>query len=119
MKRWADTGIILSSAAIKSVTSRGVSRAAGNSDVTQPGTPKGKRGYMAPEQAIGRGVGPAADIFSLGRVVSEAADVNCGPALRAVIEKATAEKPQDRWATASELAAAGITPDDEGASSGV
>jgi len=84
----------------------GVARAAGNAEVTHPGTPKGKRGYMAPEQAIGHGVGPAADIFSLGRVVSEAADVNCGPALRSVIEKATAEKPQDRWATASELAAA-------------
>ena len=85
----------------------GVARAAGNSDVTQPGAaPKGKRGYMAPEQAMGRGVGPAADIFSLGRVVAEAADVNCGPELRAVIEKATAEKPADRWASASEMAAA-------------
>src|SRR5205085_286091 len=65
----------------------GVARAAGNSDVTQPGlAPKGKVGYMAPEQVTGRGVGPAADIFSLGRVVSEAADVGCGPALRAVID---------------------------------
>ncbi|MCA1828146.1 MAG: protein kinase [Myxococcales bacterium] len=84
----------------------GVARAAGNAEVTAPGTPKGKRGYMAPEQALGRGVGPAADIFSLGRVVAEAADVNCGPALRAVIEKATAQRPQDRHSSASELAAA-------------
>ena len=85
----------------------GVARAAGNSDVTQPGAgPKGKRGYMAPEQAMGKKVGPAADIFSLGRVVAEAADVGCGAALRAVIEKATAEKPSDRFASASEFAAA-------------
>lgn len=85
----------------------GVARAAGNAETTQPGVaPKGKPGYMAPEQALGRGVGPQSDIFSLGRLVAEAADVGAGPALRAVIEKATAEKPRDRYATASEMAAA-------------
>src|SRR5207244_4916182 len=62
----------------------GVARAVGNSDVTQPGSPKGKLGYMAPEQARGQQVGPATDLFGLGRVVAEAADVNCGPALREV-----------------------------------
>ena len=84
----------------------GVARAAGNSDVTQPGSIKGKMGYMAPEQAMGHKVTAAADIFSLGRVIAEAADVGCGPALRAVVERATAEKPKDRYASASELAAA-------------
>jgi eukaryotic-like serine/threonine-protein kinase len=84
----------------------GVARAAGNADVTQPGAPKGKVGYMAPEQAMGRGVGPAADVFSLGRVVGEAADVGAGPALREVVEKATAARPKDRYASAAELAAA-------------
>ena len=85
----------------------GVARASGNTDVTQPGTgPKGKLGYMAPEQALGKPVGPQADIFSLGRVVSEAADVNCGPALREVLSRATAEKPRDRYSSASEMASA-------------
>ncbi|MGE5049607.1 MAG: serine/threonine-protein kinase [Deltaproteobacteria bacterium] len=85
----------------------GVARAAGNVEVTQPGAgPKGKIGYMAPEQARGLRVGPAADIFSLGRVIAEAADVNCGRALRAVISKATAERPDARFATASEMATA-------------
>lgn len=85
----------------------GVARAAGNTEVTQPGlAPKGKPGYMAPEQALGRGVGPQSDVFSLGRVVAEAADVGAGPSLRAVIEKATAEQPLQRYQSASELAAA-------------
>ncbi|HEY6908792.1 MAG TPA: serine/threonine-protein kinase [Myxococcales bacterium] len=85
----------------------GVARAAGNVDLSQPGAgPKGKIGYMAPEQARGLRVGPAADVFSLGRVIAEAADVNCGRALRSVIARATAEKPEARFATASEMATA-------------
>jgi len=98
----------------------GVARAAGNSDTTLPGSPKGKMGFMAPEQAVGRPVGPAADIFSLGRVIADAADVSCGPSLRAVIEKATAHDPRARYASASELAAALVQacpppPDPDGA----
>ena len=85
----------------------GVARVDGNSQTTEPGVaPKGKRGYMAPEQALGRGVGPQSDIFSLGRLVAEAADVGIGPELRAVLEKAPAENPLDRYRTASELAEA-------------
>jgi len=85
----------------------GVARAAGCDDLAQRGAgPKGKRGYMAPEQARGGKIGLAADIFSLGRVIAEAADIGCGPALRDVIEQATAEKPRDRFASASEMAAA-------------
>jgi hypothetical protein len=83
----------------------GVARARGNVEVTDPGAgPKGKRGYMAPEQATCQAVGPTADIFSLGRIVAEAADVNCGRALRAVVEKATAADPKRRYQTAAELA---------------
>jgi tRNA A-37 threonylcarbamoyl transferase component Bud32 len=85
----------------------GVARAAGNSEVTAPGTgPKGKRGYMAPEQAMGRPLGPTADIFALGRVIAEAADVNCSPALRDLLDRATAERPKERYQSAGELASA-------------
>jgi hypothetical protein len=85
----------------------GVARALGNSAVTGPGTvPKGKRGYMAPEQAACRPVGARADIFSLGRVVAEAADVTCGPRLRAVLDVATATSPDDRFQSAEAFAQA-------------
>ena len=85
----------------------GVARALGNSDVTMPGAaPKGKRGYMPPEQAAGQPLGPSADVFALGRVVAEAADVNCGVRLRQVLDKATAPNATDRFQTGAELAAA-------------
>ncbi len=102
----APDNILLSRSGAVFLGDFGVARAAGNSEVTEPGSPKGKLGYMAPEQALGKAVGPAADLFSLGRVIAEAADVNCGPALRAVLGKATAEKPSQRYASASEMAAA-------------
>jgi hypothetical protein len=85
----------------------GVARASGNSEVTVPGAaPKGKRGYMPPEQAAGRALGPSADIFALGRLVAEAADVGCSHELRAVLDKATAPEPLDRYQTGAEFAAA-------------
>ncbi len=102
----APDNVLLSRSGAVHLGDFGVARSAGSAEVAQPGAPKGKRGYMAPEQALGRGVGPQSDIFSLGRVVAEAADVGAGPALRAVIAKATAENWRDRYATASELAAA-------------
>ena len=84
----------------------GVARAAGNSEVSSPGAPpKGKRGYMAPEQALNQPVDATADVFSLGRVVAEAADVNCGPLLRKVLDKATAQSARDRHQSAAEFAA--------------
>ena len=39
-------------------------------------------------------------------MIAAAADVSCGPQLRAVIERASAENPRNRFPTASELAAA-------------
>jgi eukaryotic-like serine/threonine-protein kinase len=76
---------------------------------TAEGTVVGTAGYMAPEQAEGavERTGPRADIYALGGVLdfllrSEPA---APPALAAAVRKARAERPEDRYATAEELAA--------------
>src|SRR5690242_13675901 len=51
----------------------GISRAAEASVLTQTGTVMGSPGFMSPEQAQGRAVGPPSDVFSLGAVLTFAA----------------------------------------------
>lgn len=64
----------------------------------------GTRGYMAPEQERGI-VGPATDVFALGTVLRQlTAGVRAPRRLAAIIEKATATDPAERYATARELA---------------
>jgi eukaryotic-like serine/threonine-protein kinase len=51
----------------------GIARAAESSSLTRTGTIMGSAGFMAPEQITGAGVGPAADVFALGAVLTFAA----------------------------------------------
>ena len=51
----------------------GISLAAGTTALTEAGFVIGSPGFMSPEQAEGRDVGPASDIFSLGAVLAFAA----------------------------------------------
>jgi eukaryotic-like serine/threonine-protein kinase len=53
------------------VTDFGVARAADTTQLTKQGTVLGTAAYLAPEQAAGETVGPAADIYSLGAVLYE------------------------------------------------
>jgi serine/threonine protein kinase len=51
----------------------GISQAAGAAPVTPTGLVVGSPGFMSPEQALGRTVGPLSDVFSLGAVLAFAA----------------------------------------------
>ncbi|MHB1597105.1 MAG: serine/threonine-protein kinase, partial [Streptosporangiaceae bacterium] len=56
----------------------GIARASDATALTHTGTIVGSPGFMSPEQAEGRPVGPASDIFSLGSVLTFAA-TGAGP----------------------------------------
>jgi eukaryotic-like serine/threonine-protein kinase len=51
----------------------GIARAAESSSLTRTGTIIGSAGFMAPEQITGGDMGPAADVFALGAVLTFAA----------------------------------------------
>jgi serine/threonine protein kinase len=100
----APDNILLSREGLVSLGDFGVALASGNWEVTDPGTaPKGKREYMAPEQAQGLPIGPPADLYALGKVISEA--TVAGPRLKAVLARATAVDPAQRQSSGAELAA--------------
>jgi serine/threonine-protein kinase len=116
------------------VTDFGIARA-GNSEITQTGSVMGTAQYLSPEQAQGMEVTPAADIYSVGVMLFEMltgrvpfdgenavaiamkqvaetppapSSINpaVSPALDAVVLRALAKEPANRFASAVEMSAA-------------
>jgi streptogramin lyase len=98
------------------LTDFGLAKALGDSGVLSGASVVGTVEYMSPEQWRGEQVGPAADVYSLGCVLYEsltgvvpyarqAGDVEpeMPTGLDAVIERAVAKNPAERYATAGEL----------------
>jgi serine/threonine-protein kinase len=110
------------------LTDFGLAKALGESGTASSASVVGTAHYMAPEQWRADRVGPAADVYSLGCVLYEAltgiapfarregeAEPQMPRGLDAVIERAVAPDPADRYASAGELIAAarecqGATP---------
>jgi hypothetical protein len=81
----------------------GIARAAEETRLTQIGTVLGTLRYLAPEQAEGRDVGPAADVYSLAVVLDELLDDE-PRAVREALDRARSRDPRAR-PSAADLAA--------------
>ncbi|SOB80737.1 serine/threonine-protein kinase [Streptomyces sp. 1331.2] len=114
------------------ITDFGIARALASTKLTAPFAIIGTALYMSPEQAEGAALGPATDLYSIGVVcyellVGEPPYSGEGPlqialkhvnqpvpelpetfpaAVRALVAKALAKKPEERFADAAEMAAA-------------
>jgi len=124
--------ILVGDDGIARLTDFGIARIVGTNN-TQTGAMLGTPAYMSPEQVKGQAAGPASDVFALGVVLYEALtgvspfagdDIaavlyrivhvdpaparahapDLSPALEAVVARALAKEPEERYATAEAFA---------------
>jgi len=88
--------VLLRGDGVAKLTDFGIARAVEEHGLTEIGTVLGTAPFMAPEQAAGRPVGPAADVYALGALLRRCAAGPLPPGLAAVVEAATAVDPAAR-----------------------
>jgi hypothetical protein len=74
-------------------------------DLTQEGTVLGTRAYMAPEQALGEPADERSDVYALGAMMRELLRGVDDDDLTAIMRRATAMMPDERYPSARELVA--------------
>ena len=88
--------VLLRRDGVAKLTDFGIARAVEELGLTEIGTVLGTARFMAPEQAAGRPVGPAADVYGLGALLRHCAAGPLPAELAAVAEAATAADPAAR-----------------------
>ncbi|HEV8625441.1 MAG TPA: serine/threonine-protein kinase, partial [Acidimicrobiia bacterium] len=88
--------VLLGPAGVSKLTDFGIARALEDHGLTEIGTVLGTARFMAPEQAAGAPVGPAADVFALGAVLRYVARYSLPPGLGPLVDAAMAPEPAAR-----------------------
>jgi serine/threonine-protein kinase len=98
--------VLLSEAGAVKLADFGIAGLRESAARTAPGVVRGKEGWVAPEVLRGEAASVAADVWALGRLLGEMLGAG-GPAeLRSLADRAAATRPEERFASAEELALA-------------
>ena len=107
--------VLLGPEGVAKLTDFGIARALEDHGLTEIGTVLGTAAFMAPEQAAGAPVGPAADVFALGAVLRQAGGDSLPAGLAPLVEAAQAPEPAARPSAAELHARLPVSRDSEAA----
>jgi eukaryotic-like serine/threonine-protein kinase len=93
--------VLIGPAGVTKLTDFGIARALEDHGLTEIGTVLGTAHFMAPEQAAGGPVGPAADVYALGAVLRHVAGDSLPAGLEPLVDAALAPEPAARPSAAA------------------